>query len=570
MEENKATTPQFPAPQSQRATGSNIPVPMSTYLSTVYNEGFEDSLTGMPIRTAIDFFGLDAEKEFNAGERKIINKSNAEAVAQNYGVQIEVPEEGIEYWELIKTLQQRKSRQDKQQIYDNAPDGVLRNILGTGAMVGGMATSPVDLALGLATGGFGPAMMAAKTTAGMSAAQRFAVRSAVYGAEGAAVSALIEPAVYSMARYLGDDYTIYDSFTNIAFGAAFSSGIGAGGGLIGDSLKGYGKGIVNSIPADEKAKILQAAAHEQLTTGRITIAPVVEAKLKKQLLYSTTEIFNDPKLRALVEAGRADELPMLRARESFLSTDDPIAVRINELETQLITKEKPNIFERAAEDYRNADAITDPELKARQIENIDNRYGKGFKNEVDDFEAYRAKQAQLETTTDKDKAKTLAKEIETLDAKYDGKFSRTLAESKSVDPVAVQAEIEMLRAELIRAEGQAAISMGVQMQKLMRAAEIEEKAAIEAYSLKRGNTELQEAIYNAEESVKKSKDKAGIDKTPEMELSEINEDIAGFKKEIDDFIERKGANPFDEIDDSVFDISDAIDKMKKYAGCLLR
>ena len=203
--------------------------------SEVNSAAFSNTWLNNPEVLASDYYDFNEAQD--VGE-KSLSKEQAEARASEEGIVIKnIPEEGLteEGYKVLSSRQQKL--QDNAAILSDADAGFFRQAIPS--FIAGMA-SPTNIAVDIAAGAIlGKAFKIGKMASEASKLSRV-MRNAKLGAlEGGIGAAAIEPVVHHLANELGDDYDIYDSFENIAFGSVLGGGIRMGAGALGDAYAKY-------------------------------------------------------------------------------------------------------------------------------------------------------------------------------------------------------------------------------------------------------------------------------------------------------------------------------------------
>jgi len=120
----------------------------------------------------------------------------------------------------------------------------------------------------------GEAKMAAMLARSTGVAGRLGVRAAVGAAEGAVGAAVIEPLVYGLANKLGDDYTVYDSFMNVAVGSVLGAGLHT---AVGGAIEVKNKMFPEVTPLQKISKQFDnMSAGERQNYIKAAVAQIVE------------------------------------------------------------------------------------------------------------------------------------------------------------------------------------------------------------------------------------------------------------------------------------------------------
>jgi hypothetical protein len=131
--------------------------------------------------------------------------------------------------------------------------------------------------------------------AGAAFASRAAVRAQVGAVEGLAGAALLEPLVYGIATDLQKDYTLADSFLNVAFGTILGGGLHVGGGAVRDHISGGGD-IRTTPPRPGVGETVARMTPEQrMETFKVALAQAVDGRAVdvEAIVRATDEQFLD-------------------------------------------------------------------------------------------------------------------------------------------------------------------------------------------------------------------------------------------------------------------------------------
>lgn len=490
---------------------------------------------------------------------EVIQKSLAQNILKNNNFSFNIPDEGISSNEFYFKLAREYERRDLQQTIERGPDTTVANALGLAASFGPQLADPLNLATGLIPI-VGPARYASMIGKATTPLGRLGVRAGLGAAEAGVGTALLEPISYTLANAVGDDYTTYDSFMNIAFGIGLGAAFSGGGGAIADQFGG-GAGVARHIPKVEKAQMIQAAGVALVRDGDVDIDALISASLKKNLLTSTTDAFSDPNLAKLLKDGTRLQVNDYVARTQLQKEGAPIYSKISEAEAKVSTK---NIYERALEEYDAATKMSDIDpntqmVKEKKLQSLEKRYGEVFTKEANDYVAYKNKRAEIETTTDKRKLNRLKKDIESLDQKYGGRLSEAYNKKIEVS-IEDEAQLTALRGE----------------ERMMVSERVSQMRAIENQNY------LNEAVKFTKTYNNKPRQKvlAEVDKidaeisliknrTPEQEIADLDEEIADLQLSDAEFAARNKDYELDEINDEDFNVSSIIDAAKNYTRCLM-
>ena len=554
------------APQTQRQTIYETPETLGNYLESKYMGSFEDSF----FKRLYDWAGKPTTGQ-------PLTKQELEEYNKKFGVNVLLPEEGMPWDQYKHEAMSQWKRQQWADISERKPDVFAASALGLGTALVPQLFDPV-----LAPLNFVPVIGAARyqrlIAAQQSVAGRAAVRFGLGGVEAGVGNLAVEPFQYALARARGDDYNVYDSFTNVAFGIGFGGTIGSGLGFVGDFLnKGFG-GVASPIPKADTAEILQAATHKFMRDGVVDVEPLVNAALKRNLMYDLNEVRDAPDFIARLKEGSPVKISKQRAREEYLKDNPDLQTRVNELESKLKTlsvKDKNNIYERALNDYAEAEAFdpqtfNDGAIKLRKLATLDDRYGKGFRKEAEDYQTYVTKSKALEDklgsgSKDKRNIKSLSRDIKALDEKYNGKFSDAYAKrlqktgNIDADTFAIKQQLDQFNADMALGVEMKYLKMQDTYSQQYREAKMNFASSVDSRSMKKMAQEVDETNKTISE----------ISDDPLKQIEEAAEDIEAMKQELDEFTKRTEID-INDIDDAEFDMSGVLKAMKDYIGCIRR
>lgn len=528
--------------QTSNTTIFDVPVPLSKSVGASFARAYEDN----------PFYKI-IEKSLEPETGKTLSRDKALKIAQDLNIPITIDEDTIS----SDALQFRLSRQARTQQYERTQarqkDGFVATALGIGAGFAAGVTDPINF--GTAFVPFlGPARYSAILAKAATPIQRLAIRAGVGAVEGGAITAAIEPANYAVSRSLGDDYTGYDSFMNIAFGTGLSAGFAGGGGLIADGLQKSFGGAINNIPPKARAEIQQAAAHVLLRDGDVDIKPLLNAELKARLLYDLNEI---PKVK-----GIQNETPISLARKKALAQlmkDSPeLKNRIDELELKV----GKNPYERALNDYNEAQNFQaktpeDEVVKSDNLQRLEETYGKGFKDEADAYDVYAKKQDSINNITDRKRIKTLTRESADLDKKFGGRLSSAY-EVKRNRELGLDDEYNAARDELKRINDSSALPIEMQRLKMQDMAQRQVTVARENFA--------RTSMGTAQKII--DRDSTAADKIVQDLKNEpdIDDELVAMESVVQEFEQRTGIKL--DVDGEDFNPKTVVDSMRKYINCI--
>lgn len=542
-----------PELQTQRQTIFDTPATLGEYLSAQRESSFENTYTRL----------LQQYVQRPEGGQRL-TKDVAQDAAKRLGINMSVPDDGIDYDAFSFNAMRQIKLQNLNRTIQRKPDGVTSTMLGIGAMLGPQILDPIGMAANFIPV-VGPARYTAALKNTTSLAGRAAIRAGAGATEGAVVTAALEPANYFLANSLGDDYDAYDSFMNVAFGAGFGGTISAGGGLMSDAWGAGFRGIASAVPKTARDEILQAATNRFLRDGDVDVAPMIDAATRTKTLSTMNEIGRVSVLAKDVADGKIPEINASKARAEYLKDKPELEAKIIDLETKLSSKDRT--YSNAINEYNDAQnfIVRTPEdqiIRDKKISDLENKYGKNFKQEADDYQVYKQKRDQLESGVDSSRKKTLERELGDLDKKYNGRLSdaynvkRDQGINSENEYFAIQKELNDLNAQQ---------SLGIQMKMLdmqdeaMRAYESEKMNFASSYS----DVPKQKIDYEV------SKIDDEINNLQEIDDGFIDETINDLKQMSDEFEQRTGI-VVEEIDDADFNFSDVVSAMKNYMNCIRR
>ena len=220
---------------------------------------FDDALETNPV----PLFMLSRELNASRSIGPMIPKDEANEQAKLAGVSVKVPDEGISQAALGILIERRKDQAARDLLFARR-EGAGASIGMFGAGLAGALLDPVN-----AAAGFVPVLSGTRYAAALSqattAGSRAALRAGIGAAEGAVGAALVEAPTIALRADLQDDYTLYDSLANVAFGTFASSGLRMVGGVARDRWRGLAaarqEDFLRSVEPAEWAAV--RAAHEQ-------------------------------------------------------------------------------------------------------------------------------------------------------------------------------------------------------------------------------------------------------------------------------------------------------------------
>ena len=220
---------QFPSPL---LGGFNLITPRASTYDAFIAAG-QDAATTNPLASILEWRNLEADRDTESlleidEQERIIDEADLGGFIE--------PREGETEESLLRIIDLKREELARQTIIANAEQGVMTTAATLGAGLFVSLLDPLNVATAFVPA-VAPARYAAMLSQRASRLGRFAVRSRVGALEGAVGAALVEPAVLATALDRQADYDLYDSFANLAFGAALGGGLHGVGGYFKDVLK---------------------------------------------------------------------------------------------------------------------------------------------------------------------------------------------------------------------------------------------------------------------------------------------------------------------------------------------
>lgn len=321
--------------QTTFETAQDIPLTNDEYSDLSFLNAYQDSYTNVFGRS---LFGGVGE----TGARSIpLSQAKERATSEGLGDIFKSHSGDVIDEDRFNTMMDysRDRRYIEQQL-SRGPETTTGAIRGVGSMLAGGLSDPVGIAAGVATSVFVPEIAAARVATFLKSASGpvnlAARRAAIGAAEGVAETALLEPLYYYARNNVSSDYTVYDSFMNLAFGGALGGSISAGGGALGDLFKKTDWGpVMSKIDLQDQVDILMAAVKQLQATGKVDITPVLNAAVKKKLMYDLSEITADPELKKLLDADDLTTLMDRKITSDILSSDPDMIRRLEQADVDL-------------------------------------------------------------------------------------------------------------------------------------------------------------------------------------------------------------------------------------------
>jgi len=434
---------------------------------------------------------------------------------------------------------------------------------GVGSWLGAIASDRLEIASMLIPVG----RVAGSAVKGATMTERLAARGVMGFKEGAISAAAIEPLYAMGAIDSGDDYDIYDSFTNVAFSGAAGGVLGSAGGFIADSFKARKLGgIPSALSPEDEIKILNTAAAQLETTGRLDVSDLMNSTYLKNTGHSFDDLIQNPELRNIInEPGGLIKLNRLTddVIQGRIFTDDPeFAVKyqdlVNEVETLRVQVEKG--FEPIKPEPTKYDrALTEPTNPA-------------LKKEAQDYAKYKQLMIDASSTKDQRILKKLNREAEELNTRHDGKLK--LEYDKSVNDVAVQRaefEAQQTRLQSLEADVQG-LTADLNQRKLLKRLEMENDAKLKQdqardFMLSSNNRVLEDLERKANEITLEAKSVKDVETLDDMSR-QMDDILTSFKDEVKRYKERTGIEL--EVDEPEIDIQTVKTATREIAECMVK
>lgn len=434
---------------------------------------------------------------------------------------------------------------------------------GVGSWLGAIASDPLEIASMAVPIG----RVAGTAVKGATMTERLAARGVMGFKEGAISAAAIEPLYAMGATDSGDDYDIYDSFTNVAFSGAAGGVLGSAGGFIADSFKARKLGgIPSALSPEDEIKILNTAAAQLETTGRLDVSDLMNSTYLKNTGHSFDNLIQNPELRNIInEPGGLIKLNRLTddVIQGRIFTDDPeFAVKyqdlVNEVETLRVQVERG--FEPIKPEPTKYDrALTEPTNPT-------------LKKEAQDYAKYKQLMIDASSTKDQRILKKLNREAEELNTRHDGKLK--LEYDKSVDDVAVQRaefEAQQTRLQSLEADVQG-LTADLNQRKLLKRLEMGNDAKLKQdqardFMLSSNNRVLEDLERKANEITLEAKSVKDLETLDDMS-KQMDDILTSFKDEVKRYKERTGVEL--EVDEPEIDIQTVKTATREIAECMVK
>lgn len=257
---------QFPSALNPRV--GPVDLEFSTYDAAI--AAGQDAFATNPLQSALSYFDLRAARKDE--DAIALSLSEQSLIIEDAGlIDVLEPREGETYRSLEMLIAMKREELARKTVMANAREGIVSST----AMLGsGLFTSlldPINAAVGFVPL-VGPARYAAMLQQRATTLGRFSVRAKVGAAEGFLATAAVEPIVYFGAQDRQADYTVYDTFANLAFGTVIGGGLVGVGGYFKDHLsptvtqRQVQQAIDNATPEARQTAFNSAVG--QLANGR--------------------------------------------------------------------------------------------------------------------------------------------------------------------------------------------------------------------------------------------------------------------------------------------------------------
>ena len=238
----------------------------------------EDAWAFNPVPAMIRF----GRRKFAEGEGEMLNAEQARQRVKDEQLPLTIPEAGISTPALDILMETKRDELKRKQVMARSPGGIG---LGAAQLGVGLAVSmadPINIASGFIP--VGRALGAARALESAATPTARALARAKLGAvEGAVGATVIEPFVYGMAQSEQADYTLQDSFMNVAFGTIMGGGLHAGVGAVGDraarrrAMSNAVTRQIENLPVEDRPEVMRALMGQVLSDRTPNGNPVVEA-----------------------------------------------------------------------------------------------------------------------------------------------------------------------------------------------------------------------------------------------------------------------------------------------------
>ncbi|PVX84354.1 hypothetical protein [Paraburkholderia unamae] len=282
------------------------------------------------------------------------------------GVKMQAPSDGM-YQDTLDSLVQRQQEKAARDVAISASPVGARSVLGFGVQAATSMLDPLNIASSFVPV-IGPMKYTALLADAGSGLARLGIRAGVGAAEGAAGAALMQPVDYLASRNVGDDYTMTQALENVAFGAAFGSGLHSTFGAVHDLAFGAPRKPNTNIPTDvPQTPVDEAPAAGaptplviRLDTGDVPISPLGSAWMNNSVSHETRVAATSTAVSQLLDGRNIEVDPVIRA--------DPA------LQLSLALRQQPTDMEMALAQARGD---VEPQLRAELTAQAGNQAERG-------------------------------------------------------------------------------------------------------------------------------------------------------------------------------------------------
>jgi hypothetical protein len=316
-------------------TARDVSLPNQEYLDLSFQLGYEENLGNVAIESST------ALVESLTGD-KIVPIDQAKGRAKSMGLPENIfGDNDIEY-DTMNMILDRQSRlkyvRDQLARPPNSKFTYAQSYLDY--FMGSVSDAP-SAALAVVTGGGSLVARGAMSSA------RAAALSATQGAlTGIKYSAPTGLGYWGMANSIGDQYGVQDYIADVALGGLLGGLSGGVGSLVKSSTPmisnqinrftggKYGNAL-NKLSPEDLIEIHTLAARQVETGNPIKIEPVINAALKRKLMYNINQIETDPELLKLLEVNNITDIQN-RAVDAAIMSDNPdFGTRQQDIELRL-------------------------------------------------------------------------------------------------------------------------------------------------------------------------------------------------------------------------------------------
>lgn len=190
-------------------------------------------------------------------------KEQADRKVEKAGLDLEFTEDGIAQEKLDILMARKREEEKRKSIMSRAPSGFLPGAAKIGTSLAVSIADPLNIA-----SAFVPVVSQRNAVRLMSNMGKHGGRATVGAIEGVAGAAMIEPLVFYAMSEEQADYTLYDSYMNLVFGAVIGGGLHTGLGALGDAI--------SKAPAQTKSDLLQSATGQAMDNKPIDVTRVAD------------------------------------------------------------------------------------------------------------------------------------------------------------------------------------------------------------------------------------------------------------------------------------------------------